>query len=141
MYDADSAIKKLGRERAQRGSYLFKSLLSGNAQLALGSDWPVRTWYLYWYLGYNIFCNQQWHSFVTIHLVYGWCIIWLQVVDINPLGSIRTAMKRVPPGWEKAWISSECISLNDALIAWALRFFLIIYLCWRFCLICSRILK
>ncbi|CAA2942827.1 amidohydrolase isoform X1 [Olea europaea subsp. europaea] len=82
LYDADSAIKKLGRERAQRGSYLFKSLLSGNAQLALGSDWPV--------------------------------------VDINPLGSIRTAMKRVPPGWEKAWISSECISLNDALIAYTI---------------------
>ncbi|KAL2461133.1 Amidohydrolase family [Abeliophyllum distichum] len=41
LYDADSAIKKLGMERAQRGSYLFKSLLAGNAQLALGSDWPV----------------------------------------------------------------------------------------------------
>ncbi|KAL2478216.1 Amidohydrolase family [Forsythia ovata] len=82
LYDADSAIKKLGMERAQRGSYLFKSLLAGNAQLALGSDWPV--------------------------------------VDINPLGSIRTAMKRVPPGWEKAWISSECISLNDALNAYTI---------------------
>ncbi|KAL6531353.1 Protein LONG AFTER FAR-RED 3 [Orobanche minor] len=37
------------------------------------------------------------------------------VADINPLGSIRTAMKRVPPGWENSWISSECINLNDAL--------------------------
>ncbi|KAI3448791.1 hypothetical protein Pfo_005456 [Paulownia fortunei] len=75
--DADSAPKKLGVERANGGSYLFHSLLVGNAQLALGSDWPV--------------------------------------ADINPLGSIKTAMKRVPPGWENAWISSECISLNDAL--------------------------
>ncbi|KAK6143252.1 hypothetical protein DH2020_023600 [Rehmannia glutinosa] len=75
--DADSATKKLGVGRAHGGSYLFHSLLAGNAQLALGSDWPV--------------------------------------ADINPLGSIKTAMKRVPPGWENAWISSECINLNDAL--------------------------
>jgi predicted amidohydrolase YtcJ len=39
--DADSAIKKLGMERAQKESYLFRSLLAGNAQLAFGSDWPV----------------------------------------------------------------------------------------------------
>ncbi|KAL7083747.1 hypothetical protein ACP275_14G181500 [Erythranthe tilingii] len=75
--DAGSATKKLGIERAHGGSYLFNSLLAGNAQLALGSDWPV--------------------------------------AEINPLGSIKTALKRVPPGWENAWISSECISLNDAL--------------------------
>ncbi|KAL3814746.1 hypothetical protein ACJIZ3_016014 [Penstemon smallii] len=75
--DAESATKKLGVERAHRGSYLFHTLLSGKAQLALGSDWPV--------------------------------------ADINPLGSIKTAMKRVPPGWENAWISSERISLHDAL--------------------------
>ncbi|KAG8363710.1 hypothetical protein BUALT_Bualt19G0050700 [Buddleja alternifolia] len=75
--DADSAIKKLGIERAHGGSYLFHSLLAGNAHLALGSDWPV--------------------------------------ADINPVGSIKTAMKRVPNGWENAWISSECISLSDAL--------------------------
>ncbi|EYU42934.1 hypothetical protein ABFS82_14G173700 [Erythranthe guttata] len=75
--DAGSATKKLGIERAHGGSYLFNSLLAGNAQLALGSDWPV--------------------------------------AEINPLGSIKTALKRVPPGWDNAWISSECISLNDAL--------------------------
>ncbi|XP_042000285.1 protein LONG AFTER FAR-RED 3-like [Salvia splendens] len=77
LYDADSAIKKLGVERANGGSYLFKSLLAGNAQLALGSDWPV--------------------------------------VEINPLRSIKSSMRRVPRGWGNAWISSECIDLNDAL--------------------------
>ncbi|KAL8143308.1 hypothetical protein V2J09_016340 [Rumex salicifolius] len=41
LYDADSAIKKLGRERAEQGSYLFHSLATGNAMLAFGSDWPV----------------------------------------------------------------------------------------------------
>ncbi|KAH6819713.1 Amidohydrolase family [Perilla frutescens var. frutescens] len=76
--DADSAIKRLGVERANRGSYSFNSLLAGNAQLALGSDWPV--------------------------------------ADINPIRSIKSAMRRVPPGWENAWISSECINLHDALI-------------------------
>lgn len=39
--DAGSTIKKLGVERANGGSYSFNSLLSGNAQLVLGSDWPV----------------------------------------------------------------------------------------------------
>ncbi|XP_019235567.1 PREDICTED: uncharacterized protein LOC109215900 isoform X3 [Nicotiana attenuata] len=80
--DADSASKKLGCERAERGSYLFKSLLTKNAQLAFGSDWPV--------------------------------------ADINPLKSIRTSMKRVPPGWEKAWIPSECLCLKDALNAYTI---------------------
>ncbi|KAG5565120.1 hypothetical protein RHGRI_001120 [Rhododendron griersonianum] len=78
--DADSAIRKLGAERAQRGSYLFRSLLAGN--LSFGSDWPV--------------------------------------VEINPLSSIKTAMKRIPPGWENAWIPSECISLSDALNAYTI---------------------
>lgn len=41
LSDADSAIQKLGMERAQKGSYLFQSLLASNAQLVLGSDWPV----------------------------------------------------------------------------------------------------
>ncbi|CAK9171042.1 unnamed protein product [Ilex paraguariensis] len=80
--DADSAIKKLGSERAWRESYLFRSLLASNTLLAFGSDWPV--------------------------------------VDINPLGSIKTAMKRIPPGWENAWISSECIKLNDAINAYTI---------------------
>ncbi|KAK9283232.1 hypothetical protein L1049_011468 [Liquidambar formosana] len=80
--DADSATKKLGVERAQKESYLFQSLLAGNAQLAFGSDWPV--------------------------------------AKINPLGSINTAMKRIPPGWKSAWIASECITLNDALNAYTI---------------------
>ncbi|XP_021297225.1 uncharacterized protein LOC110426338 isoform X1 [Herrania umbratica] len=77
--DADAAIRKLGVDRAQKGSYLFQSLLSSNALLALGSDWPV--------------------------------------TSIYPMHAIRTAMKRIPSGWENAWIPSECLSLNDALIA------------------------
>ncbi|PON98778.1 Phosphonate metabolism PhnM [Trema orientale] len=39
--DLESATKKLGFDRAQKGSYLFRSLLNSNAQLAFGSDWPV----------------------------------------------------------------------------------------------------
>ncbi|XP_057976447.1 protein LONG AFTER FAR-RED 3 isoform X2 [Malania oleifera] len=42
------------------------------------------------------------------------------VANINPLGGIRTAMKRIPPGWENAWIPSECISLKDALNAYTI---------------------
>lgn len=42
LNDADSAIRKLGAERASKGSYLFKSLLDSGAKLAFGSDWPVR---------------------------------------------------------------------------------------------------
>lgn len=41
-----------------------------------------------------------------------------QVVEINPLSSIKTAMKRIPIGWANAWIPSECISLSDALNAY-----------------------
>ncbi|GAB4832163.1 Protein LONG AFTER FAR-RED 3 [Ancistrocladus abbreviatus] len=77
LYDADAAIRKLGEERAQNGSYLFNSLLSSNAQLAFGSDWPV--------------------------------------VDIDPLCSIKAAMKRIPLSWAAPWIPSECLSLVDAL--------------------------
>jgi hypothetical protein len=40
--DADFAAKKIGSERAERSSYTFRSLLAGGAQLAFGSDWPVR---------------------------------------------------------------------------------------------------
>lgn len=39
--DANSAASKLGIDRAQKGSYLFRSLLASNVQLAFGSDWPV----------------------------------------------------------------------------------------------------
>jgi hypothetical protein len=40
-----------------------------------------------------------------------------QVANINPVGSIKTAIQRIPHGWKNAWMSSECLSLNDALIA------------------------
>ncbi|CAH8337914.1 unnamed protein product [Eruca vesicaria subsp. sativa] len=39
--DADTAPKKLGFDRAEKESYLFQSLLNGNALVAFGSDWPV----------------------------------------------------------------------------------------------------
>nr|XP_043619515.1 protein LONG AFTER FAR-RED 3 isoform X2 [Erigeron canadensis] len=39
--DADSAVKKIGIERAQKGSYLFQSLHASNALVAFGSDWPI----------------------------------------------------------------------------------------------------
>ncbi|KAG9459636.1 hypothetical protein H6P81_004144 [Aristolochia fimbriata] len=39
--DANSAERKLGVDRAQNGSYLFRSLLSNGARIAFGSDWPV----------------------------------------------------------------------------------------------------
>ncbi|XP_077249939.1 protein LONG AFTER FAR-RED 3-like isoform X2 [Tasmannia lanceolata] len=80
--DVDPAIKKLGVDRAQRGSYLFQSLLSSNARLTFGSDWPV--------------------------------------ANINPLGGIKTAVKRIPPGRENAWIPSERVSMNDALNAYTI---------------------
>lgn len=77
--DANYAEKKLGAFRAQKESYLFRSLLAGDALLAFGSDWPV--------------------------------------VDIYPLGGIKTAMSRIPPGWDTAWIPNERIALDDALKA------------------------
>ncbi|XP_076896659.1 protein LONG AFTER FAR-RED 3-like isoform X2 [Bidens hawaiensis] len=77
--DADAALKKIGLERTQKGSYLFQSLLAGNALVAFGSDWPV--------------------------------------ADINPLNSIKTAIARIPPGWDKPWNSAECMKLTDALNA------------------------
>ncbi|GMN51481.1 hypothetical protein TIFTF001_020637 [Ficus carica] len=80
--DYESAIKKLGFDRAQKSSYLFRSLLSSNSLLAFGSDWPV--------------------------------------AGINPLGGIRTAMKRISPAWENAWNSSESISVDDALKAYTI---------------------
>lgn len=38
----------------------------------------------------------------------------LQVADLDPLSGIKTAMRRQPPTWDKPWIPSECISLDDA---------------------------
>lgn len=43
--DADSAIKKLGKDRAEKESFLFRSLLENNALVAFGSDWPVSIWH------------------------------------------------------------------------------------------------
>lgn len=80
--DAISAEKKIGKARAQKGSYLFKSLLLGGAKLAFGSDWPV--------------------------------------ADIDPLRSIRTAMTRIVPGQETAWIPIERVGLEDALNAYTI---------------------
>ncbi|CAO2820608.1 unnamed protein product [Amaranthus hypochondriacus] len=77
--DAISAARKLGKQRADTGSYLFGSLLESHSLLAFGSDWPV--------------------------------------ADIDPLNSIRAAVKRIPPAWETSWIPSQCITLNDALDA------------------------
>lgn len=42
------------------------------------------------------------------------------VAEINPLGSIKAAIKRIPHGWDKAWISSECVMLTDALNAYTI---------------------
>ncbi|XP_020233457.1 protein LONG AFTER FAR-RED 3 isoform X1 [Cajanus cajan] len=39
--DADSTGKKLGEDRAENESYLFRTLLNNDALLAFGSDWPV----------------------------------------------------------------------------------------------------
>lgn len=39
------------------------------------------------------------------------------VADIDPLNTIRAAVKRIPPAWETSWIPSECLTLNDALDA------------------------
>ncbi|CAJ1978047.1 unnamed protein product [Sphenostylis stenocarpa] len=39
--DADSTSRKLGKDRADTESYLFRSLLNNNALVAFGSDWPV----------------------------------------------------------------------------------------------------
>ncbi|PKU86146.1 hypothetical protein MA16_Dca001977 [Dendrobium catenatum] len=80
--DASSAEKKIGKARAQKGSYLFRSLLTGGAKLAFGSDWPV--------------------------------------ADIDPLRSIKTAITRIPPGQETAWIPSERVELDDALNAYTI---------------------
>ncbi|KAH7536777.1 hypothetical protein FEM48_Zijuj03G0022400 [Ziziphus jujuba var. spinosa] len=42
------------------------------------------------------------------------------VADINPLRSIRTAMKRIPPNSHDSWIPMECVSLDDALKAYTI---------------------
>ncbi|XP_027355187.1 protein LONG AFTER FAR-RED 3-like isoform X2 [Abrus precatorius] len=39
--DADSTSKKLGKDRAEKESYLFRSLLDNDVLVAFGSDWPV----------------------------------------------------------------------------------------------------
>lgn len=47
-------------------------------------------------------------------------MVKFQVADINPLNSIRTAITRIPPGWDKAWNSAECMKLTDALNAYVI---------------------
>eukprot|EP01018_Ginkgo_biloba_P037635 Gb_34112 [translate_table: standard] len=37
------------------------------------------------------------------------------VAELNPLGGIKAATKRIPPNWKTAWIPSECISMDAAL--------------------------
>lgn len=60
--------------------------------------------------------NSMFLFYYILHLICCWLSIFLfQVADINPLGSIKTAVKRVPPSWENAWISSERITVNEAL--------------------------
>lgn len=118
--DAGSAIKKLGLQRAEKSSYLFRSLLSSGAKLAFGSDWPV-----------SIFITTSGDASVgtipikLMRILFSASILhiikffsfWFQVADIYPLRSMQTAMKRTPSGWEGSWMSSECININDALKA------------------------
>ena len=120
--DFESATKKLGLDRAQKGSYLFRSLLTSKAQLAFGSDWPVSTAILFGY--YFIVMPIRANKFVEVDknlcniLFYTYrSLLCSQVANINPLGGIRTAMKRIPPTSNDAWIPSECLSVDDALKA------------------------
>ena len=46
LEDAEAARRKLGKERADKESYLFKSLLDANALVPMGSDSPVSMWHL-----------------------------------------------------------------------------------------------
>ncbi|XP_008446960.2 protein LONG AFTER FAR-RED 3 isoform X1 [Cucumis melo] len=80
--DAESATNKLGAQRAEKESFLFRSLLTCKASLAFGSDCPV--------------------------------------ANINPLGGIRTAMRRIPPSWDHAWMPSECLALDEAIKAYTI---------------------
>uniref|UniRef100_A0A0D6R1A8 Amidohydrolase 3 domain-containing protein n=2 Tax=Araucaria cunninghamii TaxID=56994 RepID=A0A0D6R1A8_ARACU len=75
--DAASAVKKLGERRAVQESYLFNSLLSRNARLAFGSDWPV--------------------------------------AELDPIGGIKAATRRIPTDWHTPWIPSERITVDAAL--------------------------
>lgn len=80
--DAESATNKLGAQRAQKESFLFRSLLTCKACLAFGSDCPI--------------------------------------ANINPLGGIKTALRRIPPTWDHAWIPSECLTLDEAIKAYTI---------------------
>lgn len=106
--DADSASKKLGKERADLGSYLFRSLSGSNGSLAFGSDWPVR-----------IVLPTAMYVLLKSRIFYfdAFGMIWFQVADIDPLHSIGTAIKRIPPGWEDPWGPTECLTLKDAIHA------------------------
>ena len=108
--DADSAAKKIGFDRAERSSYTFRSLLAGGAQLAFGSDWPVRN-------SADISVTEICFFNYQIYSVARYIVPVLQVSDINPMQAIQTAISRKPPGWEVPWIPAECLSLDESLKA------------------------
>lgn len=100
-------------------------------QVTLGWQWTIGTWF--WFSGKcNESCRSIFHMYVIIREAL-WCtlclvcetlcsfrlLLFLQVSDINPLGGIKTAMKRIPPGWDTAWIPTERLSLNEALKGYA----------------------
>lgn len=62
--DAMFASKRLGEDRAARGSFLMKTLLRNGTVLALGSDWMVSLTNLY---GVHADLVWQWES-RTCHL-------------------------------------------------------------------------
>ncbi|XP_074280592.1 protein LONG AFTER FAR-RED 3 isoform X2 [Silene latifolia] len=41
----------------------------------------------------------------------------VQVADLDPMNTLRAAVKRIPPTWEAPWIPSERVTFNDALDA------------------------
>lgn len=99
---------------------MFKSLLDSGTVLAFGSDWPVRKKFNDIYRGYLITIVVVHYGFIVMcRLCFTYFLLAspIQVADINPLSSIKTAMERIPPGWENGWITSERISLREALTA------------------------
>ncbi|PIA48130.1 hypothetical protein AQUCO_01400604v1 [Aquilegia coerulea] len=101
---APSAVSRFGRQKiiaSVQPEHLLDD--AGSVAKKLGADRADKESYLFGSLLAN---NAQ--------LAFG--SDW-PVASINPLGAIKTAMKRIPPGWEKAWIPSECVSLSEALNA------------------------
>lgn len=78
--DANSAERKLGKQRAESGSYLFQSLLASHSLLAFGSDWPVRTKLLDLYFLFLLL-------FKVVIFVFFWRCFRLQTLILwTPLG-------------------------------------------------------